>query len=304
MALAVATGVVAAAAIGLSVASRWSDLSQVDWRFSPFWLAVAVLATVGFLVVHGELAVLVLKRLGQDVPGGRMRVIYGLALLARYVPTGAAAVGVRLMQGEQIGVPKRTTTVALVYETLIAVSGAALVATISLFRVTPVLAWVSLACAVLLPIAALHPRLLGHGFERLLRRVGLDDLPSPMPAGTVLALTAFAALSFVLSGISLLALAKTMAAISFEDVPLIISAGGVAFLSAVVGFALPGGLGAREAGVVVVLSFAMPGSIAVAVAAASRLLQTALEIGYAGLAHAVVRRGSRSADVSGAELEL
>jgi hypothetical protein len=72
--------------------------------------------------------------------------------------------------------------------------------------------------------------------------------------------------------------------------PTIIASAGLGFITSMLGFALPGGLGAREAGLTGALALVLPGPIAFAVAVVSRLIQTAVELVYAGLATLADRR--------------
>jgi uncharacterized membrane protein YbhN (UPF0104 family) len=73
----------------------------------------------------------------------------------------------------------------------------------------------------------------------------------------------------------------------------IVASAGLGFITSMLGFALPGGLGAREAGLTGALALVLPGPIAFAVAVVSRLVQTAVELVYAGLATLADRRGVR-----------
>jgi uncharacterized membrane protein YbhN (UPF0104 family) len=289
-ALVVVTSAVVLAAMVWSVARNWESLSSVDWRLEPLWLAVAALATLGYLALHGELAVLILQRLGVEVPAHRVRTMFGLALLARYVPTGVAAVGVRLGLGAEAGVPKRITTLALVYETGLACAGAAAVAGLGLIDRRPLLAALVIGGALVAPVLVLHPHLVGRGFEHLLRRLRIEPAGAALPSRSIAAFVLLAALSFALAGVSLAALAQSFTPLEAGELLTVIAAGGVAFLTALVGFALPGGIGAREAGMIAVLSLAMPSPVAIAVAAASRLLQIVIELLYAAGAHAMERR--------------
>ena len=64
----------------------------------------------------------------------------------------------------------------------------------------------------------------------------------------------------------------------------------VGYCGAVVAFFIPGGLGVREGATASVLDTALPFSAAVTAAVGVRLMQTAIELLYAGLAELVARR--------------
>jgi hypothetical protein len=176
---------IVAASVAVALATHWDDLPSYEWRFAPGWLALSVLASTGLLVAVSALWCAVLACLAAPVAWRDGQAVFAKSLLARYVPTGALAVVVRLALAERLGVPKRVCFASVVYEVGLSLAGAVLVAA------WLVLTWPRLeaeparytALAVLpLVIVALHPAVFRPVADRLFARLGRDPLPSTLGA--------------------------------------------------------------------------------------------------------------------------
>jgi uncharacterized membrane protein YbhN (UPF0104 family) len=253
-------------------------------------LAGAFGALLAYQALHAEVARMVLVELGQPIAGRRLRAIFSASLLARYVPTGALAVVARIGLQEREGVAKRVGTLGLLYEIAIALVGAGLLCLVLVARASPALAVVLLVLSPLLIALVLGPRTFPSLANRVLRRLNREPVSRFIPTGAVLRLTALCALSFALAGVSVLCVVRGITEAPAGSTPTIIASAGLGFITSMLGFALPGGLGAREAGLTGALALVLPGPIAFAVAVVSRLVQTAVELVYAGLATLADRR--------------
>ncbi len=276
--------------LSATVASQWGQLERVDVRLRPIWLAGAFGALLGYQALHAEVARMVLAELGQPIAGRRLRAIFSASLLARYVPTGALAVVARIGLQEREGVAKRIGTLGLLYEVAIALVGAALLCLVFVARASPALAFALLVLSPLLIALVLGPRTFPSLANEVLRRLNREPVSRFIPTTAVLRLTALCALSFALAGVSVLCVVRGITEAPAGSIPTIIASAGLGFITSMLGFALPGGLGAREAGLTGALALVLPGPIAFAVAVVSRLIQTAVELVYAGLATLADRR--------------
>ena len=101
------------------------------------------------------------------------------------------------------------------------------------------------------------------------------------------------AFTFWLAGVSLLCTLLAITPVDADDMVGVVAAFGFGFITGMVGFALPGGLGARELGLVTGLSAVIPAPIALAVAAIARMIQTGVELLYAGVVTAHDRAARR-----------
>jgi hypothetical protein len=270
--------------------SQWGELGRVDVRFDPVWLGGAFVALLAYQALHGEVARVVLAELGQPVEARRLRAIFSASLLARYVPTGALAIVVRIGMQEREGVAKRVGTLGLLYEIAIALVAAGLLCLVLVARASLPLALGLLAVSPLAIALVLGPRTFPSLANRVLARLKRQPVSRFLPTAVVLRLTLVMAISFVLAGVSVLCVVRGLTDAPAGSTPTIVASAALGFITSFLGFALPGGLGAREAGLTGALAIVLPGPIAFAVAVVSRLVQTAVELTYAGLATLADRR--------------
>jgi hypothetical protein len=85
---------------------------------------------------------------------------------------------------------------------------------------------------------------------------------------------------WVLIGVALFAFAAALHPVDVEDLPYIAASYSVGFGIAVITFIVPAGLGTREALLAAALDVVVPTSVAIAIAVAFRLFQTAVELLY------------------------
>lgn len=280
-----------------AIASQWSKLPDIHWRFAPGWLVLSLLALVGFQFAHATLWVAMLRALGTPIQATRGRAVWSLTLLARYVPTNIALAVSRMALAEREGVPKRICGASIVYELGFTFAGAAAVG--AYFVVTlPSLQdeparWLALAAPVL-SLVVLDPAVFHRVADVFLRRLGRATLPLSLSRMQVLAFFALFAGSFVLAGFAVYAFAQAIHGVSAADIPTTIGAYSVGFAASVVAFVLPGGLGAREAVMAAALSPALPLAVALAVAVGIRLAQMGVEVGFAAVTPLLARRAERA----------
>jgi hypothetical protein len=278
---------------GLAIGAGIGDLETDQLRFMPAWFVLAIVGFVALQLAHVELWRLQLHRLGSDVPPRRARAIWCASALARYVPTSLLMPTLRITMSEKAGVPKRRTLASLVYEAALAVAGALVVAGYFVIQLPELegkpVRWVAVGIG-LATLVLLHPRIFGPMSAAVLRRLRREPLAVLLPESTLLALWAGYALSFVLAGLSLFALAAALYPVGAADLPQVAGAFAVGFSVSVLAFVLPGGLGAREAGLSAALAPVMPTVIAIAVAVVVRIVQIGIELVLAAVTQAAARR--------------
>lgn len=297
--LAVELGVVGlvAAFLAIFLITQAGKLPDYDWRFEPGWLALAAAAVALFYLAATEAWRGMLRALGESLPARPARAIYGKALVARYVPTGVLSLVGRVVLAERHGVGKRATFASVVYE--LGCSLAAAIAVGSYFVVTlPPLEDVPARYAVLavvpIALAALHPRVFRPLSDLALRKLGREPLERVMPFSKVLAFIGLYIVMWLLVGVGLFAFAAALHPAEVADLPYIAASYSVTFAVAVVAFVVPAGLGTREAVLAAALDVVLPGSVAIAIAVAFRLFQTAVELLWVGAVVAIARAGRRS----------
>ena len=290
--------------IALAVLSQVHKLSRYHWHFSPGWLVLSVLAFIAFEAMHMELWRRMLRALHGHIAAPRAWAIWAVSLLARYVPTQLLMVISRVALSEREGVPRRVCLASIAYEFFLAV-GSAIGLSVAFVIGLPALAhtlarWLTL----LVPLAmlvAVHPRVFGRVARILLRRLGSEPLPVTLSFPRVLTFAAGYLCSFVVAGFGVYAFARSLHAIAASHLPLMLTSYAVGYASAVVAFFIPGGLGVRDGATASVLDTALPLSAAVAGAVGVRLVQTALELLYAGVAEFAARRFEATSEVARSE---
>jgi uncharacterized membrane protein YbhN (UPF0104 family) len=282
--------------VAVTLLSQVGRASHVRVRFEPLWLALAVAGFVAFLVIQLEAFRFMLRAMGTPLPARRARSVWCASLLARYVPTGMLAFVVRVAYGDREGVPKRVSLVVFVYEITLSTAAALVIGAYSIISL-PTLSgvparWLVVALPIL-AIVALHPRVFGPVTTAVLRRLGREPLPRLLGVRTALAFLAVYGLSLLAAGAGVYGLLEAIHPVAAGHVTVAVTAYALAFVAGMVGFAIPGGIGAREAGLVAGLSPVAPAAIALGVAVAARLLQTAVELASASIVSVHGRLGAR-----------
>ncbi|MBE2317432.1 flippase-like domain-containing protein [Solirubrobacter sp. CPCC 204708] len=283
---------------GLALRGEIGKLETDGLRFELGWFLAAVLGFAALQVMHAALWRRSLLRLDLHLEPKRARAIWCTSALARYVPTSMLMPTMRIAMSERYGIPKRRCLASLVYEAALALAGALVVAGYFVVELPELeghaTRWLAVAIP-LLAVVALHPKIFGPVSAKLLRRIGRDPLERLLPERVLVGLWAAYALSFVLAGLALFALAEALYPVGVSALPQVAGAFAVGFAVSVLAFVLPGGLGAREAGLAAALAPVMPTAIAIAVAIVVRLVQIAIEILFAATTPVIARRAEARA---------
>jgi hypothetical protein len=287
-------GFLVAVFVGYTLVARAADLKRIDTQPSVAWLTFSVLLLALGMQMHAELW----RRILADVGGGKpMRPhaayrIWGVALLARYVPTQVLMPITRVALAEREGVARSVTATSFAYEFLIGVGVAMAMALGYVFSLpqahgTPLRLALLMAPVILL--ASVQPRVVDAVAERTGRRLGFEPAHVSLRPWHVAAYAVAYAVSFVMLSFSIYAFARGIQPGTNLTVELLTSFP-VAYVASFLGFFLPAGLGAREGAMAGVLSSAMPLSAAVAVTVGTRVVQTVVELVFAGGWSLVSRR--------------
>jgi hypothetical protein len=297
-ALKVLVVLVALICAGLALRDELVRLDTDGLRFEPGWFGLAVVGFAALQFMHAGLWRQQLLRLDLWLEPRRARAIWSTSAIARYVPTSMLMPTLRIAMSERYGIPKRRCLASLVYEAALALAGALVVAGYFVVELPELREHAVRWLAVVLPLLAvvfLHPRIFGPVSARLLTRIGRDPLERLLPERTLVGLWAAYAASFVLAGLALFALAESLYPVGLSSLPQVAGAFAVGFAVSVLAFMLPGGLGAREAGLAAALAPVMPTAIAIAVAVVVRLVQIVIELAFAGLTPLIARRAEARA---------
>ena len=102
--------------VGLAALTTAGDLPDVDWRFRPVALALAMIGTAAALLLNAAIWRRILRALGPELDPPRARAIWFTSGLGRYVPTSLLLPVLRAAMAERYGASKRITLASVAYE--------------------------------------------------------------------------------------------------------------------------------------------------------------------------------------------
>lgn len=267
--------------IGLAAFATAGDIPDVDWRFHPVALALAVIGLTLFLLANAEIWRRILRALGPELAPRRSMAIWFTSGLGRYVPTSLLLPVLRAAMSEREGVPKRICLASVAYEMAMFFTAGLILAAyfvIDLPDLQDAPGRYLVIGLPLLALIALQPRVFHTLADRVLTRLGRAELPLSLPGGRVLEFVGLYALTYLIAGLSLYALAQSVYPVGADDLVTVVGAFAVGTALSILAFVLPGGLVAREAGIALALSPVMPAAPALAVAVLARIVQMGLEV--------------------------
>jgi hypothetical protein len=280
----VTLGALIVACVALAIGAAVFSLPHFEWRLNPLWLLGAIAGFAALHLSHAGLWHGLLLSLDQHVDRRRTRSIWCTSGLARYTPGSLLLPVVRVAMSEPEGVPKRICLASMIYEVALLLTGAVVVGAYAVVSAPDfgghTIRYVVLVLPVL-AVAALHPRVFRRLADAALVRLGRERLPMALPMARLLGFVVLYSATWVLAGFGLYALIHGIHPVEPDDLLIVIGAPAVGYLAAALAFMLPGGLGARETAVAVVLSATLPVAVGVAVAVALRLLQMMVELACA-----------------------
>ncbi|WP_445148489.1 lysylphosphatidylglycerol synthase domain-containing protein [Baekduia sp. Peel2402] len=281
--------------LALSVVSQVGDIKDFDWHFSPGWLAASILLFIAFQAMHGALWTLLVRATGGDLPFGAGIRIFSISLLTRYVPTQILMAVTRLSMLAGRGVPRSVAAASLAYEFPLAV-GSSFALSVAFLIDLPELKghdarWLVLLAPVVL-LSLLHPKIVDAIESRLSARLGVESEHLTLPLTRLAPFVVGYVLSFAVAGLGVYAFARSI----YADAPLdlrVLTSYAIGYSAAVLAFFIPGGLGARDGATATALAAVMPSKVAIAAAIGVRLIQTLIELAYAGTAELAHRKPHR-----------
>lgn len=289
-------GLLVLAFLAAALVGGWESVEGYDWQVAPGVLAVAVASAAASLAVTGLAYVLVVERLvGRRLARGSLLSAWSRSMLARYVPGNVMMVATRVVLGRELGVPGRISLAASVYEQILML---ALGATGSLGLLVAVGdldqgAWLWIVALVPLGLVGLHPRIFERVSTVALERIGREPLKDFLSIREVAALTCLYAAATALLAVAVWATVRAFAGTDAGGVLLVGSGFLLSWVVSMLAFVFPSGLGVREGILALVLAVNLPTGVAIAAAAATRLVLTLVEIAFTGAVAALGRRRPR-----------
>lgn len=267
-------------------------LRQLQW-YSVAGSAAAAAAGAGCMMLAWRA---LLADLGSPLPLRACLGINGLAQLGKYVPGAVWSFAAQVELGHDHEVPRQRGSAAVVIGLAVGIGTGLIVAAVTLPLASASAARHYLPALAVIPVVAvcLYPPVLGWLLNRALAVARQEPLESPPSLRGLGVASAWSLAGWLLFGVQVWLIATDMTGRGVHI--LLLVAGGYA-LAASAGLLLvvfPAGIGAREVIMIAVFTLAMPRSAAVAIALTTRVLTTASDLGWAGVALLVRRTPARS----------
>jgi hypothetical protein len=265
-----------ALSLAFAVALQWDAIRTFDWRLS--WPAFAVsvcLFAVGPLV-GGVCFWIVLRDLAPTAALGTSLWVWERSFAARYIPSGALTVAVRLVERERLGATGGQMLSATAFEQLVAAAAAAAVSLAAFSasgRKPPVVAIVTLA-AVLALAAVAQPAARLWGRRRT--RAGRPGAPiAVVRPRALLPALGLCAGGWLVAGAAAWVFVDALSAGRMPAFTFLLGAYTFAWLVGFVAPFAPSGLGVREATMIALLAPVLGLAGATALAVGLRLANVA-----------------------------
>lgn len=273
--------------LGLAIARNWAQITRFDWSIQPLQLAASVLLLIvamawGVLVWHRVIA-------RFETPGLQLRTllrIWFLSNLARYVPGKVWQFVGAVQLGRRAGVAPSVILASLAIHTGLTLVSAALVSLLALPVVLEELGVTGVAVLVVAAASGLllvQPSVLNFGLRMVPDRLSAEGLTWSGSWGDGIRLLVLSTIAWLIYGAAFALFTDSLVPIPLSVAPALIAANALAFLIGYAVFVSPGGLGAREAALALMLGPLGSLGIAAVVAVAFRLWLILAELTGAAL---------------------
>jgi glycosyltransferase 2 family protein len=258
---------------------------QLSW---PVLLGAFVTGFAGFVVLMLAWRIF-LTGLGSPIPPVQAYRVYFISQLGKYVPGKVWALVTQAELTREFGVPRlrsvSSTLLAIATSSACGLAVAAVTLPLTSDRARAQYWWLFVLAPVLL--AALHPKIVTWCLDTALRLARQPPLEHAVSLAATLRAAAWTMLGWALLGVHTWLLCLGAGGSGRGLFFLATGAYALAFIAGFLVFIAPGGIGAREAVLVLVLSPVLPTGAALVVALASRVLLTLADLTGAGTAFAL-----------------
>ena len=290
-------GLLVAGFLAVGLISGWNRITSYSWQLDVPYLVLSVAASAAALTLAAVAYALMLERLeGRRLPRMRLVSVWGKSLLGRYVPGSIVMFAGRVVLGREAGVSGRVSLAASAYELGLSVGVSAIASVGYLLSIGDLGQgpWLLIgAVLVVLGLVVLHPRVFAPLTTWVLRKLRREPLQVFLSVRQVLALGLLYAVAYALLALGAWGTVRGLAGPEVGG-PLEVGAGFLlSFVVSMLAIVFPSGLGVREGVFALVLARSVPGGVAIALAAAARVVMTLVEIAFALAVVALDRRHAR-----------
>ncbi|MFI0405021.1 YbhN family protein [Actinomadura sp. 3N508] len=269
-----------------SVASQWDAtveaFRQMSWATLAGALAVGLAGLFVWMLGWREF----LGGLGSPLPVRAIFRISGISQLGKYVPGKVWALVTQIEMTREHKVPPERSfgSTLLAVATSVACGLAVAAVTLPLTSTTARDTYWPLFLLAPILLVLLHPKVVTWCLGLMLKIIRRPPLERPVSLGVTLKAVGWTVLGWALFGVHTWLLCLAVGG-DGAGLPFVATgAYALAFVAGFLVFIAPGGIGAREAALTVVLTPVLPAGAPVVVAIASRVLLTAADLIIAGIA--------------------
>ena len=302
--------VAAPVGVFLVLRTQRDAITTVDWTIPWHSVVVSALAFALAPLVQGLSFWLVLRLLTGKTPLPDAMLVWARSYVVRYAPTGALAVAYRLSARQRLNASADQVLAAYAYEHLgaLAAGGVACLVLFALAGHLPPLLPLGVALLTLALTISLRPGVVGRGIQSLSHRLGLH-LTVILEGRQLAAVVALNALGWLGTGTAVYVIVMGVTG-SAPDFVWLAGSYTAGYLVGFVTPLAPGGLGAREGTLVVLLGPRFGAGVALGISLIIRLANIAGELlavalvhgAYAG--HALYRRHRQAGGEWGSSLSV
>lgn len=269
--------------------AQWGALRTQEITFSVGWGAVALAGLGVFMTSTSDAWRRLLLGMGHRISSREAFYAMFLSNLGKYIPGGVWSMVGRAGLAQMMGVSAASTFLSILVETALQLIAAGIIVLLSLpaFSDHPLLDQpLILAVPLVVAMLLVHPRAINAGLT-LVRRVSKREVPRlEFSYGFMVRLLGQYFCNWLLLGASFAALGRAImpAGISGRELMILVGGFALAWNAGVFAFFLPGGVGVREAALVMVFGRSFPAGWPAALAIAARVWITVGEIACFGAA--------------------
>jgi len=267
-------------------------LRQLQW-YSVAASAAAAAAGAGCMMLAWRA---LLADLGSPLPVKACAKINGLAQLGKYVPGAVWSFAAMVELGHDYQVPRRRGFASVAIGLAVGIGTGLVVAAIALPLASASAARHYLLALAVIPVilVCLYPPVLGRLLNRALVLVRQQPLESPPTMRGLSVAVAWSLAGWLLYGVQVWLIAADMTGHGAHIVLLVLGGYALATSAGLLLVVFPAGIGAREVIMIAVFTLAMPRPTAVAIALVTRVLTTASDLGWGGVALLIRRTATHA----------
>ncbi|MBI4321239.1 MAG: flippase-like domain-containing protein [Chloroflexi bacterium] len=259
---------------------NWESFAALSWTLNPAYLLAAFAFYTGFYLVMGAGWALALRAMARNADFAAALRIWIVSTPARYLPGTGWHIAGRTYLGARAGMTVKDLLVSTYVEQALAVVSGLIVFVVAATFGGVVLVGTGFYLVILIPVGLTlaHPRLLQMLLNQASRALKKDSVEIKLSFSQVLALLVWFAFSHVLSGVSLFLVLASVSPTPLHMLPAVVGASALGWVVGLLSILTPGGIGVREATIVMLSSTFVAVPVMSSAAFATRFISALAEV--------------------------